>query len=469
MIKSMALVSGIGVLSIFFTTVTFIPPILSYLPKPKRLEVEREERSTILDKFLTRIAFLIYKPTSRWITFAIFLLLAVIGLTGASMLVVGDNEPGSATLYPDSPYNKAERVINSKFMGTNPYFIMVEGEEEALIDYKVLKEMESLQNYLQKHIPEAGYALSLADYIKGLNMTMFAGKPRYFTVPENNGTIAEYLFLYSISAFPGDFDPVVSPNFQYANIKFDFKDHRSDTIKKALFYTREWIEKFHKATTVDFLYAGGVMGTLGAVNEIIEETLPLSILQVAFLVFICVALAYVSIVGGLLLLIPLLFNVLFVFGIMGISGISLTIETLPVAALSIGRGVDYSIYVATRIREEIRSNRGKTLEEAILSALKTSGRAVFFTGATIAVGALTWAFSDIRLQARLGLTLGCLTCLNVMGSLILLPLFLRVFNPAFIYKSRRSNDEQKSSLLKDDEPGVEEEEVINTIEQGLTL
>ena len=437
MIKSMALASGIGVLSIFFTTVTFLPPIFSYLPRPKRLEVEREESPNILDKFLTRIASLIYRPASRWITFGIFLLLAVIGLSGTSMLVVGDNEPGSAILYPDSPYNRAERVINSKFMGTNPYFIMVEGEEETLIDYKVLKEMESLQNYLQKRIPEAGYALSLADYIKGLNMAMFAGKPRYFTIPENNGTIAEYLFLYSISAFPGDFDPVVSPNFQYANIKVDFKDHTSNTIKRALFHTREWIEKFHKVTTVDFLYAGGVMGTLGAVNEIIEETLPISILQVAFLVFICVALAYASIVGGLLLLIPLLFNVLFVFGIMGISGISLTIETLPVAALSIGRGVDYSIYIATRIREEIQSNREKSLEEAILCALRTSGKAVFFTGATIAVGALTWVFSDIRLQARLGLTLGCLTCLNVMGSLILLPLFLRIFNPKFIFKNNK--------------------------------
>jgi predicted RND superfamily exporter protein len=462
MIKSMALASGIGVLSIFFTTVTFLPPLLSYLPRPKRLEVEREERPTVLDAFLTRIASLVYRPTSRWVTFGIFFLLAVIGLTGATKLVVGDNEPGSATLYPDSPYNRAERVINNKFMGTNPYFIMIEGkEEDALVDYKVLKEMESLQNYLQKNIPEAGYALSLADYIKGLNMTMFAGKPRYFTIPENNGTIAEYLFLYSISTFPGDFDPVVSPNFQYANIKIDFKDHTSDTIKNVLFHTKEWIEKFHKATTVNFLYAGGVIGTLGAVNEIIEETLPLSILQVACLVFVCVALAYRSMVGGLLLLIPLLFNVLFVFGIMGISGMSLTIETLPVAALSIGRGVDYSIYVATRIREEVHANKEKSLEEAILTALKTSGRAVFFTGATIAIGALAWVFSDIRLQARLGLTLGCLTCLNVMGSLILLPLFLRIFNPSFIYKNRETKDTTSDAKGK--------KEAVNTVKQGATL
>jgi hypothetical protein len=463
-IKSMALASGIGVLSIFFTTVTFIPPVLSYLPKPKRLEVEREERPNMLDSLLTRIASLIHRPALRWTTFCVFILLAAMGMIGASQLVVGDNEPGSATLYPDSPCNSAERIINDKFTGTNPYFIMVAGEgEESLISSEVLKEMESLQNYLLTNVPEAGYALSLADYIKGLNMVMFGGNPSYFTIPDKNGTIAEYLFLYSISGFPGDFDPVVSPNFQYANIKVDFKDHKSDTIKKTLFFTREWIEKFHKVEAVDFLFAGGVMGTLGAVNEIIEETLPVSVLQVGLLVFICVALAYGSAVGGLLLLIPLLFNVLFVFGIMGLSGMSLTIETLPVAALSIGRGVDYSIYVATRIREELQSNQDKTLAEATQRALVTSGKAVFFTGATIAIGALTWVFSDIRLHARLGLTLGSLTLLNMVGALILLPLFLRIFNPSFIYKSRG----MKNTVTKNDplqEESVDIQERGNVIE-----
>ncbi|MCK5420807.1 MAG: hypothetical protein KAJ08_01505, partial [Deltaproteobacteria bacterium] len=63
--------------------------------------------------------------------------------------------------------------------------------------------------------------------------------------------------------------------------------------------------------------------------------------------------------------------------------------------------------------------------------------------------------------ARLGLTLGFLTCLNVLGSLILLPLFLRMFNPAFIYKDR---------ILKDDGVSVKEGEVTGTVaEQRETL
>jgi uncharacterized membrane protein YdfJ with MMPL/SSD domain len=113
-----------------------------------------------------------------------------------------------------------------------------------------------------------------------------------------------------------------------------------------------------------------------------------------------------------------------------------------------------------------------TLAEATLRALVTSGKAVFFTGATIAIGALAWVFSDIRLQARLGLTLGCLTCLNVLGSLILLPLFLRIFNPSFIYKNRSlksdsiHNGDVKGEQV--DSPGSEE--VVDTFKgQQVTL
>ena len=455
MIKNMAVTSGIGVLALFFTTVTFIPAVLSYLPRPKRLEIEREERPNFVDALLGQIALLIRKPVLRWVTFGMFFVLAAIGMKGASMLVIGDNETGSATLYPDSPYNKAERVINDKFMGTNPYFIMVEGAgEEALIESDVLKEMESLQNYLQQNIPEAGYALSLADYIKGLNMVMFAGDPTYFKIPDKNGTIAEYLFLYSISGFPGDFDPVVSPNYQYANIKVDFKDHRSDTIKRAIFHTREWIAQFHKVDSIQFRYAGGDIGVLGAVNEIIEKTLSANLLQVAVLVFICVAVAYRSFAGGFLMLLPLLFNILVVFGIMGLTGVSLTIETLPVAALSIGRGVDYSLYVTTRIKEEFREHPGISWEEAIKRSLLTSGKAVFFTGTTIAVGSFTWFFSDVRLQARLGLNLGYLTCLNMIGALILLPLLLYLCKPVFIGKSVSCEEKESNSKLREDEGDV---------------
>ena len=437
-IKSMAIVAGAGVLSIFFTTVTFIPACLSILPLPKKMEVRREERPNIIDRVLGNIAGVVSRRSGRRIIVGIFLLLALLGIMGTTKIVVGDNESGSAILYPDSPYNVAERIINAKFSGSNPYYVFVEGEEEdSLVSSEVLRDMDSLQQYLKKNVQEIGYAVSLADYIKGFNFTMRGGDPKYLTIPENDRTIAEYLFLYSVSGFPGDFDPVASPNFQYANIKVDLKDHRASTIGKVIDTTKEWIEKERQTKNVKFRYAGGDIGILGAVNEIIAKTLPSTILQVSFLVFLCISLFYSSIMAGFLLLLPLLYSLLLTFGMLGFLKIGLTVETLPVAALGIGLGVDYGIYVVSRLSQELKE-RSNSFSDALRTSLVTSGKAVFFTGTIMALGVFSWAFSPIRLQARLGILLGSFLLLNMVGALVLLPCLVRMIKPKFIFKKRGS-------------------------------
>jgi len=295
--------------------------------------------------------------------------------------------------------------------------------------------MGSLKHFLISRIPEIGNAVSLADYIKGLNCVMNGNNPAFFEIPENNGTIAEYLFLYSISGFPGDFDPVVSPDYQFANIKFDLKDHQSETIKKTMAVTREWIQKEHKSDGADFKLAGGLIGTTAAVNEIIARSLPQNIIFLSFLVLLRISIALRSIIGGLFLFIPLGFSIILTFGILGLSGVTLTVETLPVAAMGIGLGIDYSIYIAARIHEEVLREHGNPdLFGAIQRALVTSGKAVFFTGMIISTGVFSWLFSSIKLQAKLGAALGSLLIINMIAALVLLPLFIGLMKPNFIFR-----------------------------------
>ena len=442
MIKGMAIASGAGVLSIFFTVVIFIPAMLSYMPRPRRIEIEREDAPTFVNRLMAGIAYLVERKRSRWIIVALFLVLALVGIKGASQLVVGDNEIGSSILYPDSRYNVAERVVNDNFSGSNPYYIFVKGaEEECLISSSVLKEMEALQRHLSQKVPEVGYSLSLVDYVKGLNAAMFAGERRYFTIPEDDRTIAEYLFLYSISSFPGDFAPVVSLNYQFANLKFDLKDHKASTINNIISATKQWIKDHHRDKKIEFQYAGGDIGIQAAVNEIIARLLPMNILQVSGSVFLCVSIAYASVVAGILLLLPLAFSIWLTFGMMGLLGITLTVETLPLAALGIGLGVDYGIYMVSRLKRECSLAGDRTPKEILYKSLVTSGKAVLFTGMTVALGVFSWGFSSIRLQARLGLSLGLLLILNILGALILLPSLIFIIKPKFIFGKEKKKDE----------------------------
>lgn len=433
-VKSLAIAIGFGVISIFFSTVILVPNLLSFMRPPRRLEVIREEKASLTNKILGSFAKLAVNKTSRWMVIATFCILTFIALFGASQLEVGDKKPGTSLLFGSSPYNQAEKFISEKFASTDPYYIFVEGkQEDAFLKSEVLKEMDGLQRYLEKEVKGVGRTLSLVEYVKGMNMVMFAGERKEFRVPDEDRTIAEYTFLYSLTGFPGDFDPVVNPNYQYANIKVDLRDHKAATINDVIKGTDDWIKQNHVSKDVDFYYAGGNIGMLAAVNQILAPMLTVNSLSTTFLVFLCLVFAYGSLVSGYLLIMPLLFRTLLVFGILGFLRVGLTAEMIPMVALGIGFGDDFSIYIVSRIKDELREGGG-SLSNAVTEAMSTSGKAVFFTGLTLAVGIATWMFSSILMQVRLGALLGFFIFFNAIGTLIVLPSMIMTVKPKFLLK-----------------------------------
>jgi hypothetical protein len=431
MVKSLAVAIGFGILSIFFSTVILVPNLLSFMRPPRRLEIIKEERTSLTNVVLSYFAKLAVRSASRRIVIIVFFALTAVALLGASQLVVGDKKPGTSLLYASSPYNRAEKFISEKFATSDPYYILVEGKrDDVFLKSEALNEMNSLQRYLED-VPGVGRTLSLVEYVKGMNMVMFGGSFKEFRIPDNDRTIAEYLFLYSLTGFPGDFDPVVNPNYQYANIKVDLRDHKADTINAVIARTGEWIAHDHKAKDIDFYYAGGTIGMLAAVNQIIASQLQFNSLFTSLLVFLCLVFAYGSLVSGWLLIIPLVFRTLLVFGILGFLKAGLTAEMIPMVALGIGFGDDFGIYIVQRVKDELKE-KGGSLNKALIEAMSTSGKAVFFTGMSLTIGIATWMLSPILMQVRLGALLGFFIFFNAIGTLVVLPSMIMTVRPKFL-------------------------------------
>ncbi len=421
LIKSMAISASIGVFSIFFTSILFIPSVLSFLKIPER----KYEEVGYIKKFLDKISNIVVMK--RKVAFTVFSIVILSGIWGITKIEIGDNQPGSPVLYSFSHYNRSETVINKEFSGTDPYYILVEGKlPESILSSEVMKEMDSLQKYILKNSDRVGRAISVVDYIKGFNMIFNDGKREFYRVPDNDGTIGEYIFLYSMSGYPGDFDPIVSPDFKDANIKFDVKDHKNSTIKHLLDLTKRWIKENHKTKKVDFLFPGGIIGTVAAVNDIIKKNLPANFLLVSSLIFILSSILLRSLLQGTLLLIPLFFSILTTFGIMGFLKVPITIMSLPIVSLGIGLGVDYGIYIMTRLKET-----GEEIEKTIF----TTGKAVFITAFSVSLGLIVLVLSPLKMAAKLGISLSVLLLLNMVSSLILLP-------SLFIIKYKKNGGER---------------------------
>ena len=105
-------------------------------------------------------------------------------------------------------------------------------------------------------------------------------------------------------------------------------------------------------------------------------------------------------------------------------GIGVKVATLPVIALGVGIGVDYGIYIYSRLESYLLS--GLDLATAYRETLKTTGRAVAFTGMTLAVGVATWIMSPIKFQADMGILLTFMFLWNMLGALLLIPALARL-------------------------------------------
>jgi predicted RND superfamily exporter protein len=110
---------------------------------------------------------------------------------------------------------------------------------------------------------------------------------------------------------------------------------------------------------------------------------------------------------------------LLAYALMAILEIGLKTSTLPVVALGVGVGVDYGIYIYSRLRS-IRAE-GKALHEAYRATLNIAGTGVLFTGVTLAVGVATWIFSPLKFQADMGVLLTFMFLVNMIGAVVLLP------------------------------------------------
>ena len=158
-------------------------------------------------------------------------------------------------------------------------------------------------------------------------------------------------------------------------------------------------------------------------------------LQRAEIVSLPVALILMLIVFGTVVgaLVPLGVGVLAIVGGLGgvflltrftdVSTYALNIVTL----IGLGTSIDYSLFVVARFREELAA--GASREDALARSMATAGRAVVFSGLTVAIGLSGLLFFEGTFLASLGLAGAIVVAVAVVYALTFLPALLAILGP----------------------------------------
>ena len=96
--------------------------------------------------------------------------------------------------------------------------------------------------------------------------------------------------------------------------------------------------------------------------------------------------------------------------------------------LGLGIAIDYSLFIVYRFRDELRRLDGN-VEAAIVRAMETAGRAVFYSGLAVAVGLASLMLTGLSFMQSMGLGGMLVPISAVIAALTLLPALLGVIGP----------------------------------------
>src|ERR1043166_554443 len=108
-------------------------------------------------------------------------------------------------------------------------------------------------------------------------------------------------------------------------------------------------------------------------EEILRNDILMNVLGLAT-IYLILLFTYRSFAAGIYMLLPLFVSNGFVNAYMSLRNIGVNLHTLPVVTVGIGFGIDYGLYIVSRIIEEIRVSGD--LYEATKTALCTTGKGV---------------------------------------------------------------------------------------------
>ena len=413
-IRDLAVAASLGVAAIILTNLVLLPLAMSYIGVSqssieRQVRKESRARHPLWDRMVA-----LTDPKVALVTVLVAAGIMGYGLWKQQDLKIGDLDAGAPELHPDSQYNLDVAYFGDHYStSTDLFVVMVETPMQQCANYETLDAMDQLQWRLA-NLDGVQSTHSLADYAKRYMSASSEGSIKWTALNRNQ----QLMDAASIQA-PGG---LATPNCGLAPILIYLEDHQAETLERVV----ETVSAFaaeHDNDQARFLLAAGNAGIEATTNIVIDDAHFKMLAWVYGVVTVLCFLTFRSLRTVACIMLPLVLTSLLCQVLMMWLNIGVKVATLPVIALGVGIGVDYGIYICSKLQTYLK--QGMPLREAYFQTLNTTGKAVAFTGLTLAIGVGTWAFSAIKFQADMGILLAFMFLWNMLGAMVLLPALAR--------------------------------------------
>jgi len=422
-IADLGIFGAIGVIIAFIFTITLIPSIVSLFPIKNKKPVKiLKKQIGLFDKILV----IICKISTRRpaVVLVIFLIISLFFISGIYFVRFSHN--AMKWLPKTIPLLKHTQIVDESLKGSLSMEVIIDtGKENGLNSSDFMTRLSQAGDHIEKMKYEhfkIGKTISVADIIKEINQRLHEDKKEFYKIPDKDDLIAQELLLFENSG-SDDLKKLVDSSYSKARltIRAPFKDAVLfyDMIKKIKRYLNLMFPEFQIILT----------GSITLFVNIITLTI-YSFIQSYVIVIIVVTLLMILMIGkakiGLISMLPNLFPVIVVLGIMGWFQIPIDFSTATIGSIVIGIAVDDTIHFFHNYRTfyEETGNSSK----AIFNTFMTTGRAMITTTIVLSCGFFIFMLSPILNLFHYGLLTGTAIISALIGDFFMAPALLTLIH-----------------------------------------
>ena len=431
LLKEFGWVSGLNIMILFFISLFFIPPVLSYLPAPKAKHV-RYLDNQYLEKILIKIERWAFTHT-KWV-FGITILAILISLVGVLQIkkeaFIVDDLPKQDKLYTDLKW------FEQHAGGVMPLEVLVDTKKpNGLIrSIKPLEQIEEFNAFLLEQ-PELGKPLGLLEGIKFAKQAFYDGDSLSYAVP--TGTEMAFIGPYFASAAPKEgvkptgnnpaqlLNKFIDSAKRQTRISVNMKDigsaklpillQKIDSASIAIFDTAKY----------NVVITGSSVTFLEGSNFIVKG-LGESIFWAFLLIAICMIFLFRSFPILICSLIPNIVPLFITAGIMGWTGVSLKPSTVLVFSVALGIAIDVTIRFLVNYKQEL-PHLNYQVHTTLVQTIKHTGISIIYTSLVLVAGFIIFCFSDFGGTKALGWLTSITLVVSTLTNLVLLPALIKSF------------------------------------------
>jgi predicted RND superfamily exporter protein len=410
-IREMAITASTGVAIVILTDLVLLPVVVSYVHFDAGYRGRVERRQRWLAALWRRLSGITGRGPALAII-AVAAVLAALGWWKGRETPIGDTQAGVPELRPDSRYNRDNDVITSRFnIGVDVLTAVIESTGPVCVSHDLMSAVDRFGWHV-RNVTGVQDVITLPFIAKIAIAGWNEGSLKWRSIPREQTQLTQSTRYIETST------GLLNDNCDVVPVMMFLADHRAGTIERVVRAVKGW-RNVNPVAGAQVRLAAGNVGVMAATNETVRAKEMMILAGVFAAVLVMCLLTFRSVVGTILVVVPLALVSVLVYAVMALVGIGLKVSTLPMVALGAGIGVDYGIYLFSRMQEFL--HQGLSVRDSYERTLRVTGASIIFTGITLAIGVATWVFSPLKFQADIGIMLTFMFLVNMLAAIVLLP------------------------------------------------